>query len=109
MTNTPNLEFRHFEFSGCKYFQASGQPIPHFSWHRSDGSLIVSGAHYQVEILHDGTTKLTINKCTANDSDTYLCVAENEGGAVQARCSLNVIGSFLSRFPDKCYNSGCFG
>ncbi|VDN49924.1 unnamed protein product [Gongylonema pulchrum] len=75
--------------------KAVGQPAPHFRWCRSDGSPLASGGNYQVEVLPDGTTKLTINKCTTNDSDTYLCVAENEGGAVQTRCSLNVLGLSL--------------
>lgn len=73
--------------------QTTGQPVPSLNWYRSDGSQIRSDGRYKVEILNDGTTKLTINKCTAEDSDTYLCVAENDGGAVQIRCSLNVLGT----------------
>lgn len=56
-----------------------------------------------VETLNDGSTKLTINKCTTEDNDTYLCVAENDGGAVQIRCSLNVLGMlfiYRRRFLD---------
>ncbi|VDN06754.1 unnamed protein product [Thelazia callipaeda] len=71
--------------------RTSDRPIPHLNWYRSDGSQITTDGHYVVENSLDGTTKLTINKCTADDRDTYLCIAENNGGAVQIRCSLNVV------------------
>ncbi|VDK72603.1 unnamed protein product [Litomosoides sigmodontis] len=71
--------------------KTTGQPVRTLTWYRSDGSYVGTGGRYLVEVLNDGSTKLIITKCTAEDSDTYLCVAENEGGAVQARCSLNVL------------------
>ncbi|MCP9264543.1 hypothetical protein DINM_022655 [Dirofilaria immitis] len=79
--------------------KTTSQPVPNLSWYRSDGSCITTGGRYNVEIFNDGSTKLTINKCTADDNDTYLCVAENEGGAVQIRCSLNVVEQKSSGAP----------
>ncbi|VDK66159.1 unnamed protein product, partial [Onchocerca ochengi] len=79
--------------------KTTGQPVPNLSWYRSDGSHITTDGRYKVEIFNDGLTKLTIDKCTAEDNDTYLCVAENEGGAVQIRCSLNVLEQKLSGLP----------
>ncbi|OZC07058.1 hypothetical protein X798_05950 [Onchocerca flexuosa] len=79
--------------------KTTGQPVPNLSWYRSDGSHIATNGRYKVEIFNDGSTKLTINKCTTEDNDTYLCVAENKGGAVQIRCSLNVLEQKLSGLP----------
>nr|CDQ05422.1 BMA-KETN-1, isoform j [Brugia malayi] len=79
--------------------KTAGQQVPSLNWYRSDGSHITTGGRYVVDILNDGSTKLTINKCTIEDSDTYLCVAENEGGAVQLRCSLNVLEQKSSGAP----------
>ncbi|CAG9532190.1 unnamed protein product [Cercopithifilaria johnstoni] len=79
--------------------KTTGQPVPNVNWYRSDGSYITTGGRYRVEILNDGSTKLTINNCTTEDSDTYLCVAENEGGAVQIRCSLNVLEQKSGSIP----------
>lgn len=89
---------KYFLFSGriIAYLQATGHPLPRLMWRRSDGTPISSGGRYKVELSPDGTTKLIIEKCIKDDTDTYLCVAENEGGAVQSRCSLNVIGMHRS-------------
>uniref|UniRef100_A0A915PRJ2 Ig-like domain-containing protein n=1 Tax=Setaria digitata TaxID=48799 RepID=A0A915PRJ2_9BILA len=79
--------------------KTSGQSVPNLHWYRSDGSCITNDGHYKVEVFPDGLTKLTINKCTTDDSDTYLCVAENDAGAVQIRCSLNVLEQKTSGAP----------
>lgn len=79
--------------------KTTGPLVTNLNWYRSDGSEITTGGRYMIEILNDGSTKLTINKCTAEDNDTYLCVAENEGGATQIRCSLNVLEQKLGVAP----------
>lgn len=65
--------------------------MPSVEWYRSDGSHLAPSGKYQQQLGPDGTSSLVINSCAAEDADTYQVVASNEGGAAQARCSLNVL------------------
>ncbi|KAK0408252.1 hypothetical protein QR680_003855 [Steinernema hermaphroditum] len=69
-----------------------GQPAPSVTWHRSDGTPLVHDPRkYEIRTMPGGLHQLAIRDCSAKDADTYLCVAENAGGAIQSRCSLNVL------------------
>uniref|UniRef100_A0A914XU94 Ig-like domain-containing protein n=1 Tax=Plectus sambesii TaxID=2011161 RepID=A0A914XU94_9BILA len=71
--------------------KVGGNPMPSVEWYRSDGTRLEHSGKYQQQFSPDGTTSLIINGCSAEDADTYQVVASNDGGAAQARCSLNVL------------------
>ncbi len=66
--------------------------MPHLDWFRSNGTLLQNSTKHKVAEWPDGRGQLTITQCASSDADTYSCVALNAGGAVQSRCSLNVLG-----------------
>ncbi|VDK45179.1 unnamed protein product [Anisakis simplex] len=71
--------------------KATGHPLPEIRWYRSSGAEIESVGRFNVNNFMDGTSTLKIEQCSTADADAYLCVASNDGGAVQTRCSLTVI------------------
>ncbi|KHN81704.1 Titin [Toxocara canis] len=72
--------------------KATGHPLPQLHWYRSSGAQISTSGRFHVDTFANGSSTLKIDNCTTSEADTYLCVASNEGGAVQAQCSLNILG-----------------
>ncbi|KAK6168335.1 hypothetical protein SNE40_020892 [Patella caerulea] len=58
--------------------QATGDPKPTLEWRKEDGRIPYGRARQ----LNDGT--LRIEKVEASDDGTYVCVAENDAGTVEA-------------------------
>lgn len=85
-----------------------GSPRPEVFWFRADGMpLADEPAKFKITMVLGEYHQLTIVNCEQSDADTYMCVAANEGGAVQARFSLGVYGELFGNMCSQ-KDSGLF-
>ncbi|KAL7294623.1 hypothetical protein TKK_0011927 [Trichogramma kaykai] len=71
------------------FAKCDGSPIPTVAWYK-DGELIVPDDHVKIEVLPDGTMRLSIEHVKPTDSGAYKVVASNTGGDNPSQCSVAV-------------------
>ncbi|XP_063991062.1 obscurin isoform X5 [Diachasmimorpha longicaudata] len=66
-----------------------GSPFPKVTWFK-DGEKIVPDGHIKIETQPNGSTKLTIDKCTPTDCGAYKLIAKNNNGENASQCAVAV-------------------
>ncbi|KAK0180904.1 hypothetical protein PV327_003237 [Microctonus hyperodae] len=66
-----------------------GSPFPKVAWYK-DGEKIIPDDHIKIETQPNGSTKLTIDKCTPTDCGAYKLVAKNNNGENISQCAVAV-------------------
>ncbi|KAF8383875.1 ketn-1 [Pristionchus pacificus] len=78
--------------------KASGDPLPQISFLRADGKPLAAG-RIRTEVFADGSARMTVDKVEAGDADTYVCIAKNPAGSIQARFGLTIMEAATSAPP----------
>uniref|UniRef100_A0A0N5ALN5 Immunoglobulin I-set domain protein n=1 Tax=Syphacia muris TaxID=451379 RepID=A0A0N5ALN5_9BILA len=79
--------------------QVSGQPVPQVHWFYADETPIKEGGKFRIVNYGDGSSQFHIDKCSMDDANSYLCIAENGGGIAKARFYLTVYEQKQSKAP----------
>lgn len=66
-----------------------GSPFPKVAWYK-DGEKIVPDGHIKIETQPNGSTKLTIDRCTPTDCGAYKLIAKNNNGENTSQCAIAV-------------------
>ncbi|XP_055601932.1 peroxidasin isoform X2 [Uranotaenia lowii] len=71
--------------------EADGNPLPHLWWKRNGQPLAETNRIY----LSDDDVELTIEHAKESDAGSYVCVAENELGTVEAAAQVTVVNDVV--------------
>lgn len=71
------------------FAKCDGSPIPTVAWYK-DGEAIVPNDHVKLEVLPDGTMRLSIDHVKPTDSGAYKVVAKNSVGEVPSQSAVAV-------------------
>lgn len=66
-----------------------GSPMPEISWYK-DGEKIIPDDHTKIEILPDGSIKLTIDCVKPTDCGAYKLVISNSTGDLSSLCAVAI-------------------
>ncbi|XP_053597033.1 obscurin isoform X2 [Microplitis demolitor] len=69
--------------------EVDGSPFPKVTWFK-DGEEIKPDDHVKIETQPNGSTKLTIEKCTPTDSGAYKIIAKNNNGESTSQCAVAI-------------------
>ncbi|KAK0094450.1 hypothetical protein PV326_010858, partial [Microctonus aethiopoides] len=69
--------------------EVDGSPFPKVAWYK-DGEKIIPDDHVKIETQPNGSTKLTIDKCTPIDCGAYKLIAKNNNGENISQCAVAV-------------------
>ncbi|XP_034942777.1 obscurin isoform X3 [Chelonus insularis] len=69
--------------------EVDGSPFPKVAWYK-DGEKIEPNDHIKIETQPNGSTKLTIEKCTPTDCGAYKIIAKNNNGEDVSQCAVAV-------------------
>ncbi|XP_023245574.1 obscurin [Copidosoma floridanum] len=71
------------------FAKCDGSPIPLVAWYK-DGEMIVPNERLKLDVLPDGTMRLSIDSVRPIDSGAYKVVASNSAGVNPSQCSVAV-------------------
>lgn len=71
------------------FAKCDGSPIPLVVWYK-DGEIIIPNDHLKIDVLPDGTMRLSIDRVRPTDSGAYKVVATNTGGETPSQCSVAI-------------------
>ncbi|XP_031784410.1 obscurin isoform X4 [Nasonia vitripennis] len=69
--------------------KCDGSPIPMVAWYK-DGEIVVPDDRTKIDVLPDGTMRLSIERVKPTDSGAYKIVASNTGGDNPSQCAVAV-------------------
>ena len=75
------------------FAKCDGSPIPMVAWYK-DGEIIIPNDHVKIDVLPDGTMRLSIDHVKPTDSGAYKVVASNTGGDNPSQCAVAVKRKF---------------
>lgn len=70
---------------------ARGDPPPEISWKLVRGTLPLKRAHFDEE-------RLLISNVSEHDAGTYICMAENKAGSIEAAATVTVLCKIFSLY-----------